>query len=277
MSGAADFIAPIVTIAAAIVIGPEVAALAADAATEITGEAILSNAAGDIFLAEGAAEAAAAGIAPTMAVAPTIAAQGITGALAGGLGALAGGQDIGQGILRGGLGGAASGALAPVTSGWTQGMSDTAKALTKGAQRFATTTGMGVLSGQPIGRAALGGAVGAGTGFAFDEMLRGSQPESRLAAAGEEIAKRTGQQYAEQGIMNLLRAPTGERVSEAAPVTAAPGSAALGQAVQVSPDMGYAPGGPVLGAGEQEKARRPVWNIASLRTPQADQTDTAQG
>ena len=274
MGDGGGFIAPIIAVAAVITFQPEIMALAAEAGSALTGEAMIASESG-VFLAEGAAEAAAYGIAPTMAVAPTIAAQGITGALAGGLGALATGGDIGQGLLRGGLGGAASGALGAATGDWTQGMSDTAKALTKGATRFAGTTASGVLTGQPIGKAALGGAVSAGTGALFDQMLQGSPATS----VGEKLARGAGQAFTETGIMNLLRAPTGERVSETTPSGAGgvgPGSTALGQAVQVSPDMGYAPGGPVLGAGEQEKARRPVWNIKSLRTAQADQTDTAQ-
>lgn len=272
--GSSGFIALVATVAISVVATPAFA-LAAEAA--IAGEALAYTAAGTMVTSGGAT------------VASTIAGQALGGAAAGALGGAVGsgitGGNVGKGALMGGLGGAAGGALkgAGVTSGIAKGIQEatgvsqqTASALATGGQKFATSTGMGLLQGRPFEEAAKQGAISGLTAGAFESVL-GSDAK---ADVGEKIARGTAQGFV-GGQLSSIFSPERERAGTAERLPASPREAPTGQImgggealnadVAGAPDIGYR-GDISFGGGgsEDEKPRRPVWNVASLRTKQPE-------
>lgn len=162
----------------------------------------------------------------------------ISGAASGATGASLRGRDVGTGALVGGVAGG-------VGAGLRQALTDTS---------------IGDVEAQEGGFYGEEGVAGTSTGLS---------PE--LAAA---IASFGSRQAAQLTAQNLAPTPTSRQSSGQTAQTQAqtpapggdvtttgqpaPGSSALAQALRA--------GSPVLGGGEGETARRPVWNIASLRT-----------
>lgn len=232
-----------------------------------------------------AAESALAGTTLAATAAGEIIGGAAAGALSGAVGSAISGGNIGKGALMGGLGGAVGGALkgVGVTGGLAKGIETatdvspaTARALATGAQKFATSTGMGLLQGKPFGEAAKQGAISGLTAGAFESVL-GSEEK---ASVGEKIARGTAQGLV-GGQVSSIFAPERERagVAERPPASRqeAPtgqimgGGEALGAGMAGAPDIGYR-GDVSFGGGgsEDEKPRRPVWNVASLRTKQPE-------
>ena len=153
---------------------------------------------------------------------------------------------------------AAQAAISPAfAAGVSRGLTDVLPPasgfLGRQAEQYATRTlGQEASRALGLGRPDLSGPVGGVSGGGFAARSAAGESESVSPQAGGGVSP----------------APSAAGMS--------PGSQALAQALQSGGGFGYAPGGPVMGSGEEERPRAPVWNIKSLRTPQADQTDTAQ-
>lgn len=259
--GVVPIIATVVAVVATVYAGPAVGAAIANSmgatlgatATSALGAAAIGGATSavnaaiaggnvDDVLKAGAIGAAAGAVgggvsANVPAGAGAVGRGAISGAASGATGASLRGQDVGRGAAIGGVAGA-------VGAGLRQALTDTS---------------IGDVEAQEGGFYGEEGVAGTSTGLS---------PE--LASAIASFGSRQAAQLTAQNLAPSQTAPTRTTASYVpsptpAPVgevtttgQAAPGSSALAQALRA--------GSPVLGGGEGEAARRPVWNIASLRT-----------
>jgi len=121
---------------------------------------------------------------------------------------------------------------------------------------------------QSLKNAEIGGATGAITS-AIGEGFKGAggdPADARLASAlsGPFVAQNVSNLFAPQKSSGTTgRGGSTTQELGTAPTTgqAAPGSAALGQALRIGD-----PGAPIESPGGGEASKQPVWNIASLRT-----------
>lgn len=235
-------------------LGPGAAAALGSTATTALGAAAIGGATGavnaaiaggnvdDVLKAGaiGAAAGAAGGAvsANVPAGAGAIGKGAISGAASGATGASLRGRDVGTGALIGGVAGA-------VGSGLREGLTDTS---------------IGDVEAQEGGFYGQEGVAGTSTGLSPDlaeAISRFGASQAATLTAQNLASTPTGTQRTAQTTQAQAQtpAPGGDVTTTGQP---APGSSALAQALRA--------GSPVLGGGEGETARRPVWNIASLRT-----------
>lgn len=189
---------------------------------------------------------------------------GAIGAAAGGAGGAAGAQ-LGAGanaVARGAVSGATSGAVGSSLRGQDVGrgaiVGGVAGAVGAGLREGLTDTSIGDVEAQEGGFYGEEGVAGTSTGLSPELASAIASFGSRQAAqlTAQNLAPTpTTRQATTQTAQAQTPAPSGDVTTTGQP---APGSSALAQALRA--------GSPVLGGGEGESARRPVWNIASLRT-----------
>jgi hypothetical protein len=233
-------------------LGPGAAAALGSTATTALGAAAIGGATGavnaaiaggnvdDVLKAGaiGAAAGAAGGAvsANVPAGAGAIGKGAISGATSGATGASLRGRDVGRGAIVGGVAGA-------VGAGLREGLTDTS---------------IGDVEAQEGGFYGQEGVAGTSTGLSPDlaeAISRFGASQAATLTAQNLAPSPTSRQSTSQTAQAQTPASGGDVTTTGQP---APGSSALAQALRA--------GSPVLGGGEGETARRPVWNIASLRT-----------
>jgi len=234
------------------VLGPAAAATLGATATAAIGAAAIGGATSavnaavagknlDGVLKAGAIGAAAGGAggaagAQVPAGAGAVARGAVSGATSGATGASLRGRDVGRGAIVGGVAGA-------VGSGLREGLTDTS---------------IGDVEAQEGGFYGQEGVAGTSTGLSpelAEAISRFGAGQVATLTAQNLAPTPTTRQATTQTAQAQTPAPGGDVTTTGQP---APGSSALAQALRA--------GSPVLGGGEGESARRPVWNIASLRT-----------
>ena len=190
--------------------------------------------AGAIGAAAGGAGGAAAGQLGAGASAATRGA--VSGATSGAVGSALRGQNVGRGALVGGVAGGVAGSVA-------SGLTDTS---------------IGDVEAQEGGFYGQEGVAGTSTGLSPELARFVGSAAGRTAAqlTAQNLAPPPGERQTAQPPSQGTAAPApgGDATTTGQP---APGSSALAQALRA--------GSPVIGGGDGEAARRPVWNIASLR------------
>jgi hypothetical protein len=160
----------------------------------------------------------------------------VQGAASGAAGSSLRGQDVGRGALVGGVAGGVSGAV-------SSGLRDTS---------------IGDVEAQEGGFYGEEGVAGTSTGLSPELARFVGSAAGRTAAqlTAQNLAPPPGERQTAQPPSQGTAAPApgGDATTTGQP---APGSSALAQALRA--------GSPVIGGGDGEAARRPVWNIASLR------------
>ena len=269
MGSAAPVIITVVSVVASVYAGPMV------------GEAIL--AAMETTAAASGVSAATVGAAAiggaTSSVNAAIQGKNIEGILeAGAIGAVSGaiGSEVAQGVTGAEQAGPFVDASGNVVQGPTTGLTGElgesgAKIAGSGAGGAASSFTRSQLSGQNLEQslrnAEIGGATGAVTS-AIGEGFKGAGGDP----ADAKLASAISGPFVSQNVSNLF-APQrssgttgrgGQTTQEVgtAPTTgqAAPGSAALGQALRIGD-----PGAPIESPGGGEASKQPVWNLSSLR------------
>jgi hypothetical protein len=269
MGSAAPVIITVVAVVATVYAGPAV------------GAAIMESM-GTTAAAIGVSEAtigAAAISGATGAVNAAVAGKNVEGILeAGAIGAASGaiGSEVAQGVTGAEQAGPFVDASGNVVQGPTTGLTGElgesgAKIAGSGAGGAASSFTRSQLSGQNLEQsgknALIGGATGAVTS-AIGEGFKGAggdPADARLASAisGPFVAQNVSNLFAPQRSSGTT-GRGGQTTQEVgtAPTTgqAAPGSAALGQALRIGD-----PGAPIESPGGGEASKQPVWNLSSLR------------
>jgi hypothetical protein len=263
MGQATPVIVTVVAVVATVYAGPQVGAAILNSMGVTGASATLTAAVGGAAIggATSAVNAAVAG-----GNVDDVLKAGAIGAAAGGAGGVAGAQ------VPAGAGAAARGAVAGATSGATGAslrgrdvgrgaiVGGVAGAVGAGLREGLTDTSIGDVEAQEGGFYGQEGVAGTSTGLSPDlaeAISRFGASQAATLTAQNLASTPTGTQRTAQTTQAQAQtpAPGGDVTTTGQP---APGSSALAQALRA--------GSPVLGGGEGETARRPVWNIASLRT-----------
>ena len=192
----------------------------------------------------------------------------LVGAGTGAIGSAIQGGDIGQGALYGGL----SGGIAPgVSYGVNYLLPDLSSAVRSGLSSGLTSAGVDYARYGNLTQALERGAVSGVASYLGSELFPGSDLGRTLT---------TGLTSAALGRLLSGGGGGGQGYTTGTPSvrpTAAPGSAPIQtaqaiQAAQPGTTSQYAPGSPILGAGESDTtSKRSGWNIASLRTQRPEE------
>ena len=197
-----------------------------------------------------------------------------------------------QGVLKAGAIGAASGAIGSEVVQAVGGSpipGETGDIGPGGITRLTGQAGLGSTVGSAAGGAASGfarsqlagqnleqsgrmAAIGGTTGL-LTSGLREGLTEAGAEPSDVKLASTLSGPFISQSVADLFTpqrsastvgagGPTSFQIGEPTMGIAAPGSAALGQALRLGSGE---PGAPIESPGGGEKATRPVWNIASLR------------
>jgi hypothetical protein len=261
MGQATPVIVTVVAVVATVYAGPQVGAAILNSMGVTGASATLTAAVGGAAIggATSAVNAAVAG-----GNVDDVLKAGAIGAAAGGAGGVAGAQ------VPAGAGAAARGAVAGATSGATGAslrgrdvgrgaiVGGVAGAVGAGLREGLTDTSIGDVEAQEGGFYGQEGVAGTSTGLSPDlaeAISRFGASQAATLTAQNLAPSPTARQSTTQVAQAQTPASGGDVTTTGQP---APGSSALAQALRA--------GSPVLGGGEGETARRPVWNIASLRT-----------
>ena len=205
-----------------------------------------------------------------------VASGALIGAVGGGLSAAVQGGNIWQGVEMGALSGGVSAGITGALEGTQYALDSSGNQILDKAGNPVVKMGGGVLGGSELSKAVASGLGSAGGALATGSSLGTALESGALtglvgyAIPGSNLTSTVERGLTSSGLRTALGIGAPETVKQFGGPTitgaasqragSTPGSAALGQALNVGDA-----GSPIFGSKGDEKGKKPVWNVQSLR------------